>query len=181
MAVCGRSGCVWVPQLNVSFAMKKILAAALVSVAIIATTNGSAQARQELRVQVDESQMMVIPGTPGAIIIGNPSIADVSIQGSQIFIHGRGFGQTNLTILDLQGNAIVDFDIMVTHVQSSSLMIFKGPSRESYSCAPYCENTVQIGDSASFFSGTASQIEQKTKLATGSSTIEASAPVTPAQ
>jgi Flp pilus assembly secretin CpaC len=159
--------------------MKKQLVAGLLGVAALVQMNSASSARDALRVQVDESQTMTLPGTPGAIILGNPSIADVSVQGSKLFIHGRGFGQTNLTILDLQGNAIADFDLMVSHTQISSIAVYRGTARQSYSCAPYCEGEVQVGDSEEHFKQIIGQVSSKIQIATGSKTAEASAPPAP--
>ena len=69
---------------------------------------------------------MSLPTAPGAIVIGNPSIADVSIQGQNIFIHGRSFGQTNLIILDLQGNQVANFDLMVKHTAEHRCVCLQG-------------------------------------------------------
>jgi hypothetical protein len=131
---------------------------------------------QTILVEVDESRIMEMPAAPGAIVIGNPSIADVSIQGRKLFIHGRGYGQTNLTILDLDGNQIGNFSLIGTHNQPSSIAVFRGPERYSYSCANFCEAQVQVGDNGGFMSETASQLGKKMGLATNSKVDEAAAP-----
>ncbi len=134
---------------------------------------------QVLTVEVDESQILQLPATPGAIVVGNPSIADVSIQGQKIFVHGRGFGQTNLTILDVEGNQIANFSLIGVHSQPATIAVFRGPERFSYSCAPNCEAQVQVGDNNDFMNGTASQLSTKMGLATGTKTVEAAPPQAP--
>jgi Pilus formation protein N terminal region len=158
---------------------KALLPFLMVTVAALAA--GPACAGQVLTIEVDESQMLTLPTPPGAIIIGNPSIADVSVQGQQIFIHGRGFGQTNLTILDLQGNQIASFSVMGKHTQESAVAIYKGGvnARYSYSCAPLCEPELQTGDNEVYFGNTAAQTSKKFELATGNKTAEAEAPAAP--
>jgi Pilus formation protein N terminal region len=138
-----------------------------------------AWAGQVLQIEVDESQMLTLPAAPGAIIIGNPSIADVSVQGKQIFIHGRGFGQTNLTILDLQGNQIAYFSVMGKHTQESAVALYRGGSRFSYSCAPYCESELQVGDDPAYTAKLMTQSSGKIEMATGNKTAEADAPAAP--
>jgi Flp pilus assembly secretin CpaC len=157
--------------------MKSALSVALFGAVLSCVPLMSAQAGgQVLTVEVDESQILQLPKQPGAIVVGNPSIADVSIQGQKIFVHGRGFGQTNLTILDLEGNQMANFSLVGVHSQPATIQVYRGTERYSYSCMPNCEATVQVGDNSSFMSGTASQMNAKMGLATGSNTSEAAAP-----
>ncbi len=134
---------------------------------------------QTIVVAVDESQIMQLPTQPGAIIIGNPSIADVSIQGQQLFVHGRSFGQTNLTILDLQGKQIANFKLVGTLEQESLVTVYRGPRRFSYSCTGSCQSNLQTGDDGEFFRTVNEQTRSKNDLASGSTTAEAKAPEAP--
>jgi Pilus formation protein N terminal region len=136
-------------------------------------------ATQTIMVAVDESQIMQLPTQPGAVVIGNPSIADVSIQGQQLFVHGRSFGQTNLTILDLQGNQIANFKLIGTLEQDSLVTVYRGPQRFSYSCTGTCQGNIQTGDNSEFFRNLNEQTRSKSDLASGSSTAEAKAPEAP--
>jgi Pilus formation protein N terminal region len=163
----------------VSIMIKRLLPAALLGLTCLVATSMSAYAGQVLTVEVDESQILTLPTAPGAIVIGNPSIADVSIQGQKIFIHGRGFGQTNITILDLQGEQIANFDVIGKHTQVSNVAVFKGPKRYSYACSTYCESEIQVGDEEGYVKGLLSATSAKIELATGNKTAEAAAPAAP--
>ena len=161
----------------------------LASVAGLGLLSSMALAQQLISVEIDHSQMISISTNPGAVVIGNPSIADVSIQGDKMFIHGRTFGQTNLIVLDLEGNEIMSYELAVKHVSSTALAVFRGDgagvyggggvARFSYSCAPFCEATLQTGDQKGFFDDNLGQASSKTKFATGSETAEAKAPAAP--
>jgi len=70
-------------------------------------------AAQELVVKTDQTQLISISGTPGTVVIGNPSIADVTVHGNKLFVHGRAFGSTSLIILDENGNQLSALDITV--------------------------------------------------------------------
>lgn len=163
----------------VSDMSKTILPAVFLSFSCLLALPQHATAGQILTVEVDESRVLTLPATPGAIVVGNPAIADVSVQGQRIFIHGRSFGQTNLTILDLDGNTIADFDLVGKHTQVSSVALFKGTNRYSYSCATYCESEIQVGDDANYVSSLISVTSGKIELATGNKTAEAAAPQAP--
>jgi Flp pilus assembly secretin CpaC len=138
-----------------------------------------ASAAEFLELQSDESKMITLTGSPGAVIIGNPSIADVSIDGTHVFLHGRGYGQTSLLILDSTGNQLANFDLVIKHTQVSNVALFKGINRSSYSCAPYCEDELQIGDEGDRFKMLSEQWQKKSEIATGSKTAEAKAPAAP--
>ena len=152
----------------------------LAGVMVFLTSGMSAQAEiQTLAVAVDESQILQLPAQPGAIIIGNPSIADVSIQGQKLFVHGRSFGQTNLIILDLQGNQIASFKLVGQLAQDSLISVYRGHERFSYSCAGTCEANLQVGDDKDYAERIKKQMSDKFGLATGSETAEAKAPEAP--
>jgi Flp pilus assembly secretin CpaC len=160
--------------------IKSIFSFALLSAVVTSyPVNDALAGSQILAVEVDESQILQLPKAPGAIVIGNPSIADVSIQGQKIFVHGRGFGQTNLTILDLEGNQMANFSLVGVHSQPTSIAVFRGPERFSYSCYPNCEAQVQVGDNSGYVSNTAGQLGTKMGLANGSTATEAAAPQAP--
>lgn len=104
------------------------------------------------RVDLNKTQVLPLPASAGAVIIGNPNIADVTVHSSSLLlIVGRGFGETNLVVLDQQGNTMVDADIQVTSLISDhSVRLFKASARETYSCAPYCQPSPVLGDSSDF-------------------------------
>ena len=146
-----------------------------------------AQAAEVLAVESDRSIVLTMPASPGAVIIGNPSIADVSVNADKLFVHGRAFGQTNLIIMDLQGNEIMHYDLVVRNSAESVVAVYSpgaqlgtvGPARRSYTCLPNCEAQFQIGDEVTYFSTTIKQAEDKLKLGTGNESAEAAAPAAP--
>jgi Pilus formation protein N terminal region len=160
--------------------MKKIkVLRGMVSAIALCAGATVASAGQFLEIQADESKMISLNAAPGAVILGNPSIADVSIDGNRVFLHGRGYGQTSLLILDANGTELASFDLAIKHTQVSNVALFRGPARFSYSCAPNCETELQIGDDAENFKTLSEQWQKKTEIATGSKTAEAKAPAAP--
>ncbi len=163
------------------------LAGVVLSSALLLSMGGNANAAEVLAVESDRSIMVTLPASPGAIVIGNPSIADVSVNGDKLFLHGRGFGQTNLIVMDLNGNKIMDYDLVVRNSAESVVAVYApggflgttGPIRRSYTCLPNCEAQMQVGDALDHFSATFSQNTDKLKLGTGSTTAEAAAPAAP--
>jgi hypothetical protein len=154
--------------------------ALLAGLAVMPFLGGHALADQVLDVEVDHSRMLTVQANPGAVIVGNPSIADVSLHLDKVFVHGRSFGQTNLIILDQKGEPIAQFDLMVKHTSESALALYEGKlegvSRTSYTCWPLCESDMQTGDELGYVDGIIKSNMAKTKFATGEESSEAKAP-----
>jgi hypothetical protein len=162
--------------------MKNILLhfALLAGFAMAPFLGGTALAGQALDIEIDHSRMLTMQANPSAVIVGNPSIADVSLHLDKLFVHGRSFGQTNLIILDQKGEPIAQFDLMVKHTAQSALSLYGGTdagvSRKSYTCWPLCESEMQTGDNFIYNDGIIKGNSAKTKFATGEETAEAKAP-----
>jgi Pilus formation protein N terminal region len=156
---------------------------AVSSLAVMFAVTGARAEVQTIAVKIDQSQILQLPAMPGAIVIGNPSVADVSIQGQKLFIHGRAFGQTNLTILDLQGNQMANFNLVGTLQQDDLVTVYKGGAsgaqRYSLSCVGTCAPNLQVGDQRDFFTELATQIGAKSGLASGTPSAESRAPEAP--
>ena len=132
-----------------------ILAAMLLSATLEAQT-----ARAELMtVSLDEARIMKMPDRVATIVIGNPMIADATLQsGGILVITGKGYGSTNLVALDRAGRVVLDKTVQVLGVASSDLVVvYKGVERESYSCTPECERRLTTGDSTNYFNGILAQ------------------------
>ncbi|TIN42015.1 MAG: hypothetical protein E5Y32_21230, partial [Mesorhizobium sp.] len=70
------------------------------------------------------------------------AIADASVQdASTIVLTGKGFGVTNLVVLDQEGRPIVDEQITVVRQDASSVRIYRRAEIQTMSCTPYCESS----------------------------------------
>ncbi len=142
-----------------------------------ALMSSQASAGTSLVVQMDQSQLMQLASDPGSIIICNPSIADVSLNGRQLFIHGHSFGETNLMIFDAAGKKIGDYDVTVSHDTENQLSLFignatKGSNRYTYSCAPNCEQNMMVGDDPTTMQQILANNRNKVSFATGTSAVD---------
>ena len=104
-----------------------------------------------LNVTLDEAKIARVPEGTVTLVIGNPIVADVTmLKGSgAMVVTGKGFGQTNLIALDARG-AVLDEKTVRVVPTNSTLVVQRGMERESYSCAPDCMPTVQLGDGKTF-------------------------------
>ena len=102
-------------------------------------------------VKVNMARILRINAPAATVIIGNPGVADVTIQDPQtLVLTGRSYGQTNLIILDKMGNPIADTLIDVVQEQANVVTVFMGDRRTSLACSPVCQDVIMLGDDPSF-------------------------------
>jgi Flp pilus assembly secretin CpaC len=142
---------------------------------------GPAIAAQPLVILSDQSQIITMARAPGTVVVGNPSIADVTIHGQQVFLHGRGYGTTNVIILDEAGAQLAEFEVTVQLGGGNDVATFKAGAQYSLVCAPDCEVSLHIGDQIDYYKAIANQTNTKIGLAMGQKAGESSTPAPPAQ
>lgn len=102
-------------------------------------------------VKVNMARILRINAPAATVIIGNPAIADAAIQDSQtLVLTGKSYGQTNLIVLDAQGNPIADTMIEVVQEQAGLVTVYLGDKRTSLACEPVCQPIIMLGDDSSF-------------------------------
>lgn len=122
-----------------------------------------------IAVNVDQAKLVRLPGKVATIVVGNPLIADVTLQpGGMIVVTGKGYGATNFIALDRGGEILVDRQIQVEGPSDRLVTVFRGIERESYSCLPICQRRVTLGDSDTYFSTTMGQAGSLSSSASGS-------------
>src|ERR1700685_251499 len=89
-------------------------------------------------VNIDQAHIMRLPDKVATIVIGNPLIADASLQGGGILVvTGKSFGSTTLLALDRAGKTVLDTKIQVNGPSGGELVVvYKGVDRGSSSCTP---------------------------------------------
>jgi hypothetical protein len=123
-------------------------------------------ASEQLVLIADQSRVVKLPAPPATVVVGNPSIADATLDGASLFLHARGPGLTNITVLDLAGNPVVDYLIHVTYADDQSLALYSPAGRVTFTCTKDCEPVSRIGDNNNGFQNYISQLTSKTGLAT---------------
>ena len=109
---------------------------------IAVAAGGQALAGAGIEVEMNQAKIVRLSKSADTIIVGNPAIADASVQdASTIVLTGKGFGVTNLVVLDADGNPIVDEQITVVRQTASSVRIYRRADIQTLSCTPYCESS----------------------------------------
>lgn len=135
--------------------MSKIAAVLTLTTVLSSGFSLSATAQEGMySVQLNKTEIVHLPEPAAAIVIGNPNVADVTVHSSEtIFIVGRGYGDTNIVILNTAGQKVMDAEVHVTASNSrKNVRIFSGSStmRASYNCSPYCQPAPILGDNPEF-------------------------------
>ncbi len=137
--------------------MRKFVFAAAATVAMIS----AAQAGQ-VWLTMDHVRPYKLERPAQNVIIGNPAIADVSVQdASNLLLYGKAPGMTNIYIMDAEGGVIENMIVRVRTNATDMLTVHKGSLRTTYNCTTNCEKTVTVGDDQETFDEVSTQVAQK--------------------
>jgi Flp pilus assembly secretin CpaC len=145
--------------------MLAMLVALALPGAAAAEAVSSDEAGAPVVVTVDRAKVFHVSRPAATVIIGNPAIADATVEDEQtLVLTGRSFGVTNLIILDAKGEPIVDQTLVVKGHETNTVRIYRRSQRETMACAPVCEPTLTIGDDATAFNFASEQITARNTL-----------------
>jgi Flp pilus assembly secretin CpaC len=120
-------------------------------------------------VLIDQASLFRLERPAAQIVVGNPSIADVSVQsGKVLVVTGKSFGETNLIAIDADGKVIVNRLLVVQEPRTGFVTLYRGSARQTLHCAPYCAPQLVIGDAPDNFGSVSSQITTKQSISQSS-------------
>ncbi len=130
----------------------------LVAGLFVAAASIPAAASQPITVKLDRAKIIRLPARAATVVIGDPLIADLSLQpGGLAVITGKGFGATNVIVLDHEGAVLTEQTIEVQGPTDPTVVVYRGVARETYSCSPECLPRITLGDDSKYFSTTIDQ------------------------
>jgi len=128
-------------------------------------------ANDDIEVLIDQASLVKLDRSAAEIVVGNPSIADVSVQsGKVLVVTGKSFGETNLIVLDGDGKVIVSKRLIVSEPRTGFVTVYRGTVQQTLHCAPHCTPPLVIGDAPDYFEAISKEI--KTKQSIGQSSAE---------
>ncbi len=96
------------------------------------------RADREIVLQPGISDVLQLSRPARTIIIGNPAVADATLNGdTAVVLTGQRVGQTNLIILDASGAEVTRAALRVGP-QETRVVIRHGVARQVYTCKPAC-------------------------------------------
>ena len=151
-----------------AFARRSIRPTTRAAALLAAVVTAPAWAADTMVVMLDQATITKMPERASTLVIGNPLIADVSVQaGGLLVVTGKGYGSTNMIALDRSGAVLAERRIEVVEAQDRIVVVYRGVNRESYSCTPNCEPRITLGDSQDHFNRTMQQSEARSARAQG--------------
>lgn len=130
----------------------------LAIVLILGTAGSRAVADERIVVHLDEARVVQLPDRATTLVIGNPLIADISVQpGGLAVVTGKSLGATNLIALDKSGAVLTEHDIDVDGPPGRTVVVYRGVAHETYSCVSECLSRIMLGDELQFFNNAVTQ------------------------
>jgi hypothetical protein len=122
----------------------------LLAAVVLAAAAGGAIAEEPISVHLDQAKILKLPDRATTVVIGDPLIADLSIQpGGLAVVTGKAYGATNVVILDKSSAVLMEKTIEVKGPDDEPLVVvYRGLTRQTYSCTPDCSPRVTLGDTS---------------------------------
>lgn len=116
--------------------------------ALGAATPALAQSRP-LSVEIDHTARLNLRGAASSVVVGNPQIADVTVVDEHtLFISGRGFGVTEVVVLDGMGRTIYQSEVVVSAPSSGQVRVWRGSTVTDMACSTTCAPALRGGGAA---------------------------------
>jgi hypothetical protein len=119
---------------------------------LLACFAARALAAEPISVNVDQARILQLPDRAATIVIGDPLIADLSIQsGGLAVLTGKAYGATNVIVLDKTGAVLLEDTVEVKEPTDPTVVVYRGEVRNTYSCTPLCSPRITLGDDPDYF------------------------------
>lgn len=117
--------------------LKLTIAAVMASALSLSAVH--ALAGQPLVVEKNHTVRISLSAPAGSVIVGNPDIADVNVVDSHtVYIVGKGFGNSGVTITGRDGRPLYDGEVTVTAAQKGAITVYKGLKPSLMVCSNIC-------------------------------------------
>jgi hypothetical protein len=145
------------------------LGACLLLIAVTAPAAAAPAASPDtITVRLDQAFLLQLPDRAANVVVGNPLIADLSIQpGGLAVVTGKGYGATNFVVTDKKGAVLMEKFVEVTGATDRTVVVYRGVDRETYSCTPECSRRLTLGDHPDYFDKTMAEITSRNAQAAG--------------
>ncbi len=121
----------------------------LLAAGVLAAAATAAAAEQPISVHLDQAKILKLPDRAATVVIGDPLIADLSIQpGGLAVVTGKAYGATNVVVLDKSSAVLMEKTIEVKGPDEPLVAVYRGVTRQTYSCTPDCSPRATLGDTS---------------------------------
>ncbi len=144
------------------FVMERIIISALFTFLSLGFFSSSTAA-ETIKVLVDEARLVELSRPVHEVIIGNPSIADVTVISKNALVFtGKSAGHTNVILLDDNNRQILNRKVHVSTSNEGGMVVLQmGSSRRSYHCGTICNTRLAFGDDPKYTTAVKKNLEDK--------------------
>jgi Flp pilus assembly secretin CpaC len=136
---------------SMALVFKRLILALVLAFCAVAVIAPRPAPAADVLVILDQAKLINLPEKVATIVVGNPLIAEASLQaGGLVVITGKGYGMTNFIVLDRAGAVMMEKSILVQGPSEHVVVVHRGILRESYSCTPICEPQITLGDNSAY-------------------------------
>jgi Flp pilus assembly secretin CpaC len=140
----------------------------LAALSLGAASPAGAQDGQTVDLTIDFAKILKIDQPANTIVLGNPGIADATVEDEDtLVLTGKTAGTTNLIVLGREGEEILNTTLRVSSDIRQLTTVFYGASRQTFSCAPVCEQVISVGDDQLKFENANTQITTRQAFSRG--------------
>jgi hypothetical protein len=119
------------------------LCSAPLAALLLAFSAAPALAGPSLVVPIDHATRLHLAHPAGSVIVGNPSVADVTVVDAQtVFVTGRGYGVSEVVVVDPLGRTVWQGEVVVTAPQTGEVSVYRGGQVTEMACANVCAPSV---------------------------------------
>lgn len=119
--------------------MRRLASALAVALTLAAAPQTAAAQSRSLDVEIDRVQRVQLRGAASSVIVANPQVADVTVvDASTLFVTGRGFGSTELVVVDAIGRTLFQTVINVTAPAEGHVRVWRGGQSVDMACGASC-------------------------------------------
>lgn len=103
-----------------------------------------------MNVELGKARILRLDATPTVVVVGDPEIADVIVEDNNvIFLMGIMPGETNVYMLDENGDPLLETSLVVTPADQRHVSVHRGVEEQTMSCNPRCAGVAnQIAEGA---------------------------------
>lgn len=141
------------PDNELGITMRAIVLATYAALALLSAPTSTAVASDVVQVTWRKAQIMSFGSGVSSIIIGDPSVIDVTLEGSgQIVVFGKVPGETNMVILGADGSVLFDAAVVVMPEDDRHVSIISPGANviteRSWNCLTRCVQVLGPGGMA---------------------------------
>jgi hypothetical protein len=119
----------------------------LMAAVVLSAVASPALAADSISVHLDQATILKLPDRAATVVIGDPLIADLSLQpGGLAIVTGKAYGATNVVVLDNSSAVLLEKTIEVKGPADPTVVVYRGATRQTYSCTPDCSPRATLGD-----------------------------------